>query len=42
MVSGVYLFSVVHESVSGFQAYPVFSLAAPGKEVSLGKVVSSS
>ena len=27
-----------------FQAYPVFSLsvAAPGKEVSLGKVVSSS
>ncbi len=44
MVSGVYLLSVVHESVSGFQAYPVFSLsvAAPGKEVSLGKVVSSS
>lgn len=44
MVSGVYLLSVVHESVSGFQAYPVFSLsvAAPGKEVSLEKVVSSS
>lgn len=41
MVSGVYLLSVVHESVvSGFQAYPVFylSVAAPGKEVSLGKV----
>lgn len=36
--------SYVHESVSGFQAYPVFSLsvAAPGKEVSLEKVVSSS
>lgn len=35
---------VVHESVSGFQAYPVFSLSvsAPRKEVSLGKVVSSS
>lgn len=43
-VSGVYILSVVNESVSGFQAYPVFSLsvAAPGKEVSLGKVVSSS
>lgn len=27
MVSVVYLLSLVHESVSGFQAYPVFSLS---------------
>ena len=41
---GVYLLSVVHKSLSAFEAYPVFSLsvAAPGKEVSLGKVLSSS